>query len=695
MEVKRSVQGDIISAGLVITGGTAKLEGLDILAEQVTGLPARVGRPRDLQHANRALDGARRPDTGAAQRNRGSRRRPSDRSRGIERAHRRGPGRPADQTPIVPPAVTTLLLARHILRTVARQRSRTFMVWVALVAALGVVVGLLSFVASINDSFERRGKAVRGVADVQVQAVAQSSLGSGLARRLERVRGTRFAVPVTQQRATLRSREHSVVVTAYGIDRRARRLRSTMQRELSVRMPKRPENGGLSLSTDMARRLDVEKGDRIRLFAHRRTPRIRVARVVDVPESLADVVTLPRSTLERLRGSPGRPNTIYVQLKGTDLDGWKQRARSSLPSNTAITTPAGAQRELDNVLDLAVRSYTYMFGAVVLSIVGLLIYVLQLMRMLERQEDAGLVRALGSGWAPLARAEIAVLALALATAVVPGALLGRLLAQYLARQLPPFLAEGFNFTVQIGVKAGVVAAAATLALAVGALATIAALATVRRPVADQLGRSPQAGATVTAPIPASAAIAMAAIGSIGFLGCLLLAGKPTYLPYVAAAVLSIAIATAGVTALLIRSLGRIGTREGRTLLVTRSALDAYPRRVAFSAAIVALGLAAVAQMQLVGHSLRQRADTLTSVIKPSSQRVVASDDALSTVPMSLEYVRQVLREPKPKPPEEPAQQQVAPPTAAASATTLAAQQEEERRRRRLAAARLKRRPLPH
>ena len=45
-EVKRTVHDDIMSAGLVLTGGTAKLNGLDILAEQVTGLPVRVGLPR-------------------------------------------------------------------------------------------------------------------------------------------------------------------------------------------------------------------------------------------------------------------------------------------------------------------------------------------------------------------------------------------------------------------------------------------------------------------------------------------------------------------------------------------------------------------------------------------------------------------------------------------------------------------------
>ncbi len=48
-EVKRAVQGDIVSAGLVLAGGTANLSGLDVLAEGVTGLPARIGRPRNLQ----------------------------------------------------------------------------------------------------------------------------------------------------------------------------------------------------------------------------------------------------------------------------------------------------------------------------------------------------------------------------------------------------------------------------------------------------------------------------------------------------------------------------------------------------------------------------------------------------------------------------------------------------------------------
>ncbi|MEK7693218.1 MAG: cell division protein FtsA [Chloroflexota bacterium] len=47
-DVKRAVHDDVISAGIVITGGGAKLSGIDLLAEQVTGWPARVGMPRNL-----------------------------------------------------------------------------------------------------------------------------------------------------------------------------------------------------------------------------------------------------------------------------------------------------------------------------------------------------------------------------------------------------------------------------------------------------------------------------------------------------------------------------------------------------------------------------------------------------------------------------------------------------------------------
>lgn len=48
VEVKRAGYDEIISAGLVLTGGTANLAGIDSLAEQVLDLPARIGVPKNI-----------------------------------------------------------------------------------------------------------------------------------------------------------------------------------------------------------------------------------------------------------------------------------------------------------------------------------------------------------------------------------------------------------------------------------------------------------------------------------------------------------------------------------------------------------------------------------------------------------------------------------------------------------------------
>jgi cell division protein FtsA len=47
-EVRKSTELEFVSAGLVLTGGTARLRGFDLLAEQVTGLPARIGLPSHI-----------------------------------------------------------------------------------------------------------------------------------------------------------------------------------------------------------------------------------------------------------------------------------------------------------------------------------------------------------------------------------------------------------------------------------------------------------------------------------------------------------------------------------------------------------------------------------------------------------------------------------------------------------------------
>ncbi len=539
---------------------------------------------------------------------------------------------------------TTALLTRHLLRMMAGQRLRTAMVWLALVASLAVIIGVVSFLDSVDNSFKARGAAVRGISDAQIQAVGRSTLPASLARDVEDVRGTRFAIAMDEQRVAITSgKRRSVTATAIGIDRRARRLRSSLRRQMNVPTPRDPARGGISLSTQMAARLGVAKGDKVRILAFSRSPKIKIQRVVDVAPALEEVIVLPRKSIERLRGPAGRPNTIFVKLKdGTSVERWRKRAKSVLPGNALIVTPPEQQGELDKVLDVTTRSYIFVFGSVALLIAMLLVYVMQLMRMIDRQEDAGLVRALGSRWGPLAAAEVLTLTILLLLALPVGVLLGHAFAENLSGNLPDFLTQVFNFTMNLRVEPRVVLGAAVVTLAVASLATVGALVATRRPVADQLGRSPQAGATTTATVSPRAAVILTVAG----VTAMALSGLPTkWGAYPAAALimlLGLSAAAPGIAALMIHGITRIRRADGAAVLVARSALGSHPRRVGMSVAIMALAVSAVVPLQLLDNALGERTDKLVAVHKPSINRVSASSDLFMTVPVSASYARRVL-----------------------------------------------------
>lgn len=535
-----------------------------------------------------------------------------------------------------------VLLTRHLLHVMRRQRMRAAVLWAALVVALGIGVGLLAFATSIEDSFRERGRAVAGVSDVQVEAIWGSSLPPGLAGRLQRLPGTRYAIPLAQQRVVLEAHGHRAVATAIGGDRSARRLAGAVQRDLEPTAKGRRR--GLVLSTRLAGELGVRAGERLRLFAFARASRLRVGRIVDVSPTIASIVTFPRSALERLRGEPGRPTAVYVKLRPeASLAAWEARARPLLPADALIATPDSSQGELDHVLDFTVRAPTFVFGMVVLAIAGLLIYVLQLMRMLERQEDLGLLRALGSRRLPLILAESLILAVLVALAVVPGALLGMPIARYLASQVPTYLTDVFGFEVVVGLRPGVLAAATGAALAVGVAATVGALASARGSIAEQLGRSPQAGATVSTTISLRSALALIGTGAACFAAGLAIADAGVF-PLAAVAVLAgLALGTPGVVGLVALGLARREGGGSKVALIARGAVEANPRRAALAAAIMALGVAAVIPPQLAERALLRRIDELSSGIRPGGQDLLASDDAFASVPISPAYARQALR----------------------------------------------------
>ncbi|MEX2107938.1 MAG: FtsX-like permease family protein [Solirubrobacterales bacterium] len=539
----------------------------------------------------------------------------------------------------------TGLLIRHLLHVMKRQRARALVLWAALALSIGIGVGLLAFLTSIEDSFRERGEAVGGISDVEVEAIGSSSLDPGLAKRLEKVPGTRYAIPMAQQRVTMESKDELIVATALGVDRSARRLGSAVQRDLGVRTG-RNQKPGLTLTSVLADELGgVRRGERLRISAFGHVIDPRVARVVTVDPAIEDVVTLPRASLQQLRGAPGRPTIVYVKLApGASLEAWERRAERVVPANAVLSTPEGDQAELSHVLDFTVRAPTFVFGMVVLAIAGLLIYVLQLMRMLERQEDLGLLRAIGSRRLPLILAESVILTGLLAAAIVPGVLIGTPISNYLASQVPTYLTDVFGFNMQVAVRPDVVAIAAVLALLAGIAATIGALASARGSIADQLGRSPQAGATVTSTISLRAALALLG-GGIACLALGLVVADAGIYPLAAVTILiGLALATPGVVGLATIGLGRIEHGGSTVTLVARGAVEANPRRAAMAAAIMALGIAAVIPPQLAEHSLLERTGLLSESIRLDGRQLLASDDAFASVPITNRSGRQALRD---------------------------------------------------
>ena len=537
------------------------------------------------------------------------------------------------------------LLSRHLLDVMKRQRARVVVLWAALTLALGIGIGLLAFTTSIEDSYRARGEAIGGISDVQVEAVGSSSLPAGLAQRLEGIEGTRYAIPMAQQRVVLEAGHEQLVATAIGVDRSARRLGGAVQRDLGVRTG-RSTKPGLALSSVLAGELGVRRGEKLRLFAYQRAPRLRVARVIDVDPAIEDVITLPRNRLELLRGAPGRPTVVYVKLApGASLQSWERHARQMLPAGASLATSSSSQEELSHVLDFTVRAPTLVFGMVVLAIAALLIYVLQLMRMLERQEDLGLLRAMGSRRLPLILAESAILTALLLVAIPPGVLIGTPIAHYLASQVPTYLTDVFGFNMEVAVRPVVVAVAAAVALLVGIAATVAALASARGSIATQLGRSPQAGATVVSRISPRAAASLLA-GGVALLGLsVALSDRGLYPVAVVTILIGLALATPGLVGLVAIALGRREGSGSKAGLVARGAIEANPRRAALAAAIMALGIAAVIPPQLGERALIDRVDLLTEGIRPGARELLASDDAFASVPVTSRYARRALRNP--------------------------------------------------
>ncbi|MGH2973386.1 MAG: ABC transporter permease, partial [Solirubrobacterales bacterium] len=164
-------------------------------------------------------------------------------------------------------------------------------------------------------------------------------------------------------------------------------------------------------------------------------------------------------------------------------------------------------------------------------------------------------------------------------------------------------------------------------------------------IAAQLGRSPQAGATVVSTISLRAAALLVASG-VAFLALsVALSDRGLYPVAVVMTLIGLSLTTPGLVGLVAIGLGRRQGNGSKAGLVARGAIEANPRRAALAAAIMALGIAAVIPPQLGERALIERIDLLTEGIRPGAQELRASDDAFASVPIRSRFARRALRNP--------------------------------------------------
>ncbi len=241
---------------------------------------------------------------------------------------------------------------------------------------------------------------------------------------------------------------------------------------------------GAVLDTDYADRFGLAPGDRLRLRVAGRTIAVRVRGLARSPEyllatanpdylvpqrgSLA-VAFLPRASLQRLTGLPGRANDLAADLPGGGTGRAARKLAAGLP--VARVTPRSRQYGL-RLTEADIHSFAIFAPVmgVVFGIVGLLLIGLSLQRLVNSQRrELGALLAIGH---PPRTVVASVLLPAAALAILGGALavavtiaVGRLVADQYSS------AVGFPAT-QYPLALGPLALAAGLAVSATLLAAV-------------------------------------------------------------------------------------------------------------------------------------------------------------------------------------------------------------------------------
>jgi putative ABC transport system permease protein len=274
-----------------------------------------------------------------------------------------------------------------------RRPARTLLTATGIAVGVATIVALLALTQGIEDSARgliHLGRADLGVFQRSVSDPTASQLPASLARRIARQPGVAEATPIQLVSEAVPGSAASLVFGLAPEGFVARRLVAVSGR--------RPRGGEAAVGDELAGRLGVRAGDRLRLKG-RSVPVVGAFHSGVTFED--DGVVVPLAFAQALARQPQGATTIAVALQPrARLSDVARRLERRFPGTITITNPEQAARSSASFE--IVRKAALVIALLALVIGGISVTNTMLMAVLERQRELALLAAVGFGPARVA-----------------------------------------------------------------------------------------------------------------------------------------------------------------------------------------------------------------------------------------------------------------------------------------------------
>lgn len=227
-----------------------------------------------------------------------------------------------------------------------------------------------------------------------------------------------------------------------------------------------PSADGLTLSSGLARKLEVRVGDRLRLEAtdgRRVITEVQVVRIVQ--PFLGSAAYMEQSALGRLLREPGRVDSAYLWIDARERAALSARLKD-IPAVVGVTFADNAERSLRQLFEQGAGFFSFMFLMFSLAMASGVAFSAARVTLGEQERDLATLRVLGFRRHEASSVLLGELLMLLVVAVPIGLLLGALLSRWMMQQFETELFSfPFIFDVPTYARAALFVIAAVLAAA--------------------------------------------------------------------------------------------------------------------------------------------------------------------------------------------------------------------------------------